>query len=130
MPNNHTVSLEDLRRFFAKVVQDPEKGCWLWQGYCDEKGYGQFRFKEKVVWAHRFIFECLVRQLKDNEDVHHKCAVPGCVNPAHLDAVTPQYNRQEQIHRHRMIKILLNTGQTLFPVEEITQEVVSKEIPF
>lgn len=114
--------ISDLQRFFAKVDILPESGCWQWQGYRDQKGYGQFKFNGRVVWCHRFIYEVLVKFLEDGQQVHHKCTNTGCVNPAHLEAVTMEENLKEENSRQR-VKRFLQSGRSLFPLEEILEEV-------
>lgn len=61
--------------------------CWLWQGVKDGSGYGRF-----VVPAHRLLYALLVGAIPEGFQIDHKCRVPHCVNPDHLEAVTPQEN--------------------------------------
>lgn len=63
------------------VVVD-HHGCWIWQGCRSSKGYGYRRGQ----LVHRAMFELHYRRLRKGEQVHHRCEVKLCVNPAHLEA--------------------------------------------
>lgn len=65
-----------------------ERGCWLWQGYVDRKGYGIVRWDGKSRKAHRVTYESLIGPIGDGLQIDHLCRVRNCVNPAHLEAVT------------------------------------------
>ena len=75
-------SVSDLRRFLAKVRQ--ERWCWVWRGHHDANGYGQFWFRGRAVWAHRFAYAVFKGTIPDNRDVDHRCRRHDCVNPQHL----------------------------------------------
>jgi hypothetical protein len=66
--------------------------CWLWTAGKDACGYGQFRFRERVLSAHRFAYRLFVGEIPEGLLIDHLCRVRHCVNPAHLEAVTPQEN--------------------------------------
>jgi hypothetical protein len=55
-------------------------------------GYGQFWSGERLVGAHRWMYEYLVGPISDGLQLDHLCRVPACVNPAHLEPVTPKVN--------------------------------------
>lgn len=81
---------EPLLRFFAKVEFD---GCWLWRGARDSGGYGKFRDGHTVlVSAHRWAYEALVGPIPAGLQLDHLCRVHLCVNPDHLEPVTPGEN--------------------------------------
>ena len=80
-------------RFWAKVVNDTETGCWLWSG-ATTTGYGRFHLAMglPLVVAHRFAYETLVGPVPAGLDLDHLCRVRRCVNPAHLEPVTRREN--------------------------------------
>jgi len=71
------------RRFWSHVRHDPGR-CWIWKAYRDPKGYGQFSYRGRVVWAHRFAYALLNGVCRRGLTVHHRCGNPSCVNPNHL----------------------------------------------
>jgi hypothetical protein len=78
-------------RFWDKVFPTPGTGCWLWSAAATPQEYGAFSWLGKPVGAHRLANDVL------NEDpgpghVDHLCRETLCVNPAHLERVTPSVN--------------------------------------
>jgi hypothetical protein len=55
-------------------------------------GYGSIYWDGKRHPAHRFIYERLVEPVPRHLDMDHLCRVRECVNPAHLEPVTPGVN--------------------------------------
>lgn len=79
-------------RFF-KFVDKWYDGCWRWMGGFHHSGYGLFTpYQSKTVWAHRFSYELAKGPIPDGLVIDHLCRVPSCVNPDHLEAVTPREN--------------------------------------
>ena len=62
--------------------------CVLHQGRFDENGYG----KIGVKWAHRVAWERAFGPVPPGLWIDHLCRNRGCVNPEHLEAVTPKVN--------------------------------------
>lgn len=95
-----------IHRVLESVVVDPESGCWRMTGKLTDKGYGRVRIDQDTeVGAHRVSHEFFIGAIPENYDVDHLChgwdtACTGgstcihrrCVNPAHLEAVSPQEN--------------------------------------
>ena len=79
--------------------------CWLWAGYKEEQGYGQLFYREngknKYVYAHRLMYEQLVSPIPDGMVIDHLCRVRHCVNPDHLEVVTPRVNNDRGIPHNR-----------------------------
>jgi hypothetical protein len=78
-------------RFWAKV--DARGPCWLWTAGQTSNGYGRFGLtsRDKRL-AHRFAWELLIGQVPEGLQLDHLCRVRLCVNPDHLEPVTPQEN--------------------------------------
>ena len=76
----------------AKIRVD-EAGCWLWIGHVGENGYGTAAIgNNRKRYAHRLIYELLAGPVPWGYVIDHLCKVRHCVNPAHLEVVTPQEN--------------------------------------
>lgn len=81
-------------RFFD-FVQVHEDGCWLWSGGKAGAGYGYFYRGPKrgtQTYAHIWSHEHFVGVIRHGLHVDHLCRVISCVNPDHLEAVTPLEN--------------------------------------
>ncbi len=79
------------------VSPEPNTGCWLWMAACDPKGYGLLSVrgadgKLHGKGAHRFIYELLRGPVPNDLHLDHLCRTPTCVNPDHLEPVTPAEN--------------------------------------
>jgi hypothetical protein len=106
------VRVSKARSADAYVVD--EHGCWIWQWAKLDTGYGRLWDGTKIVQAHRYYFEQHVRPLGEDEHVHHRCNMPSCVNPKHLEAL----NAFEHKSRHgqwkaELVRIALDSGLSL-----------------
>ena len=79
-------------RFWAKVQRGPNEECWLWTGASFENGYGVFWFEGTNIRAHRFSYEEARGPIPEGLALDHLCRTRGCVNPAHLEAVSLREN--------------------------------------
>lgn len=84
-------------RFWAMVDRSGgPRACWLWTGGT-QRGYGVFwPTPERSEGAHRYAYKLLVGPIPDGFELDHVkargCTSTRCVNPAHLEAVTPRVN--------------------------------------
>lgn len=80
----------DLDRLKSKIKIDPQTGCWIWQASLSTNGYGQIKFGDRPVLAHRVSWILHHGEIpKDGSkygtmNVLHKCDNQLCVNPDHL----------------------------------------------
>lgn len=72
----------ELTRFLRRLQTDGE--CWVWTGHTDRLGYGQFKFRRRAVWVHRWAYLVFRAALREGDHVDHRCGRPSCVNPWHL----------------------------------------------
>lgn len=73
---------------------DMETGCWVWAAYCRPSGYGQIYDPATgaMTYAHRYYYEHLVGPITPGNQIDHLCRNRACVNPGHLEDVTPSVN--------------------------------------
>lgn len=91
------INASESARFWPKVRITEQ--CWLWVGAKDSNGYGRFtrQFAKRLGYptpdyAHRISYTNLVGQVPSGMELDHLCRNPGCLNPAHLEAVTHSVN--------------------------------------
>lgn len=78
--------------FWDRVELLPS-GCWKWIGYRDRQGYGAGDFGgAKSRRAHRIAYEEVMGPIPNGMHLDHLCRNPWCVNPMHLEPVTPREN--------------------------------------
>jgi len=76
----------------SKIMPEPTSGCWLWAGATAGKNYGQITHDGKRQYAHRVVYELVVRSIPEGLEIDHLCKVTCCVNPNHLEPVTHKEN--------------------------------------
>ena len=83
-------------RFWSKVDKSGPlfngTYCWLWKEHLTGTGYAQFRVGEKHILVHRFAYELLKGQIPVGLEIDHLCRRRSCVQPEHLEVVTPRDN--------------------------------------
>jgi DNA-binding transcriptional regulator YiaG len=77
-------------RLRLHLVEAPS-GCWIWLG-AKTGEYGRITVNGKCLWAHRVSYETFVGPIPAGLEIDHLCRRPGCINPRHLQAVTPSVN--------------------------------------
>jgi hypothetical protein len=92
----NTTDQQYRERFTMRVSSGFENECWPWQGTVLANGYGQFYFAGKRFLAHRVAYELWVGPIPDGFELDHVrawgCVRTDCVNPSHLEPVTPAEN--------------------------------------
>lgn len=78
--------------------------CWNWTGSKNEAGYGMIKIGERMMLAHRAMYETYRGAIPDNLVIRHKCDNRACCNPNHLEVGTRQDNMRDVDERGRRPK--------------------------
>ena len=94
-------------RFMNKVKQNPQSGCWEWQGAKAGANYGQLRWPDgtknsPMRYTHRIVASLKYnRELTSKDYVCHTCDNPQCCNPDHLWIGTSSDNIKDSMAKGR-----------------------------
>jgi DNA-binding XRE family transcriptional regulator len=91
--------------FLARVSTQNPGECWTWTSVVNQHGYPSFKFKQVRTAAHRWAYLNFIGPIPSGLVLDHTCHTRDkscmggsaclhrrCVNPAHLEPVTPQEN--------------------------------------
>lgn len=77
----------------ARIVPEPNTGCWLWIPAVNDRGYAHvFYAGTKRAAAHRLPYELAKGPIRKGLVIDHICRTRSCLNPEHLRAVTSREN--------------------------------------
>ncbi len=86
-------SLDDLTRLVRTKTIDCDCGCWYRTGSTDSGGYGKLKLRGKTLILHRYAYTRLVGDIPEGMTLDHRnCSSHRCINPAHMDVVSPLDN--------------------------------------
>lgn len=100
-----------------RYVEDAATGCWNWQGFTLNGGYGHIQVNKRRLVAHRYFYEQLVGPIPEGLFLCHTCDNRRCVNPAHLFPGTNSDNMQDASRKGRLrrnTKITREEARSIF----------------
>ncbi len=90
------ISKADAERFWSSVDRTASKrGCWLWTGSKNSKGYGRFFLDGRHYYSHRVSWALAGREVPGELQICHTCDVELCVNPDHLMMANNATNQRD-----------------------------------
>lgn len=82
-------------RFWQLVDKRGPDECWPWKGATKKSRYPNFCLggrRGKTISGHRFAYQLLVGPIPVGMTIDHLCRQTVCVNPSHMEVVTPGVN--------------------------------------
>lgn len=86
--------VEMFEKLRLRTEADEATGCWNWTLGLTEGGYARGSGKVRGVsrLAHRLMYAAVHGQIPAGLEIDHLCRNRKCINPEHLEAVTPKVN--------------------------------------
>lgn len=75
-------------------VTEGANGCLLWTGAVNSRGYGCVMRCAHGYLAHRIAYADAVGPIPAGYQIHHRCRTRLCVNPLHLEAISPREHQR------------------------------------
>lgn len=97
---------DTLERFHSRYAID-ENGCWVWHGGdvygFNTRGQPQISVRGREprnALAYVASYEHYIGPVPEGYEVDHLCFNSKCVNPEHLEAVTPKKNKERAYKKY------------------------------
>lgn len=104
----------------AYSIPEPNSGCLLWLGSCDDDGYGFVRDGDVVIRAHRAAWEVKNGPIPEGKRACHKCDVTSCINDQHLFLGSDLDNAADRGRKGRSARGARNGKTTLLPADVVS----------
>lgn len=86
------ITPEEWYAYLRDRVSLDDNGCWEWQLHIGKDGYARARRNERSYLLHRVSYELFNGAIPDGLYIDHLCSNKSCINPDHLEPVTPAEN--------------------------------------
>ena len=73
-----------------------DEGCLIWKKAHDKQGYGVTTIDGKYYAVHILAYEVWIGDIPEGFQIDHLCFIRDCIEPTHLEAVTPKENNRRK----------------------------------
>ncbi len=87
---NATRPLPNPLDFWGRIRLGDSAACWIWDRATTNSGYGKYGGRSEL--AHRIAYRLVRGEIPAGMHLDHLCRTKLCVNPSHLEVVTPREN--------------------------------------
>jgi hypothetical protein len=103
--HNARVTNAPHRQVTADDWREEDRGfdtpCWIWQDRREDwDGHRLVMVNKRRIPVHRAVYELLTGPILEGRHLHHRCEQPACVNPEHLELLTPA--EHARLHNARL----------------------------
>ena len=83
--------IEHYRNYVFNRSKLNADGCWIWQARKDPSGYSRvgIKLEDNYNAGHRLSYRVFKGEIPLGYHIDHVCRIKDCVNPRHLEALTP-----------------------------------------
>lgn len=99
-----------VERIMTRVVRTAS-GCWVCQLKPNYSGYIRIKDGDRLVRAHRVIYEHHKGPVPAGLELDHLCRVRACCNPDHLEAVTHAENMRRGVRSAAVVEAFIAAGR-------------------
>lgn len=78
------------------VFPEPNTGCFLCTLNNNQDGYARLKLGGHTIGAHRIAYELRFGSVAPGLEIDHLCRQPCCVNPDHMELVSPSDNKRRR----------------------------------
>lgn len=93
--------MEDIYNWLFDTTTITENGCWEYTRSKFPNGYGQVRYFDKGMGAHRLSYMICHGEIPSGKMVLHSCDNKPCINPSHLFLGTAKDNKHDSMNKDR-----------------------------
>lgn len=92
-------------RFWRYCEQTNKWLCWEWLGALDRDGYPRITIDGMSVNAAKYAYEQIVAPIPKGLHTDHLCRNKKCVNPTHIEPVTPAENNRRRLLYYNKVTV-------------------------
>ena len=98
-----------------------KNNCWIWMGGKTGQGYGATEIDGVYYSVHRLAAKIWLKDYSDTSHVLHKCDIPACFNPEHLEMGSQSKNMFDAYKRGKKCAVGKKNGQAILTEDDVRE---------